>query len=492
MSLPTSQEEIESAESGRTYRPAALVILSLVAAVCVTAFESGMIYILLPRFSELFDVPASTTAWTITAFMLVAATAALVGGRLGDMYGRKQVLILVMLISALGSVISIFGGSMGAIIIGRGVQGVAGAIMPLCFGLAREALPRHKLGIGLGAMSGAGLVAGAGGSILAGRILDIWDWHVIFIFAGALAVIAALIAAVIIPASKRLSQLPKFDFVGALLLTPGLTAILYGLTQGPAWGWTSLPVVGLVASGILILAVWVMWELRQTDPLINLRVLGDRRVSLTIVATSVMGLGPSGALVIVLPLIMLAPVTLTVGLGLSATAAGSFAAVTAVVGFLISPVTGIVASKWGGRLTLAVGVSLYILTCVIIFFGYDSIAALVVAHVTLAGAACFSLTAYPKLITESVPEAVTSEITGVMLTAGSMFAAIGVSIGSVILSSSTADGTVFPTLGAIQACLSLFIACAVIVLVIVLAMGRSKIAPEAAEQGNPPVVAEVL
>ncbi|MFJ5956332.1 MFS transporter [Paenarthrobacter sp. NPDC092416] len=491
MSLPTSQDEIESAESTRSYRPSALVIFSLVAAVCVTAFESGMIYILLPRFGELFDVPASTTAWTVTAFMLVAATAALVGGRLGDMYGRKRVLIIVMLISALGSGISIFGDSMGAIIIGRGVQGVAGAIMPLCYGLAREALPRHKLGIGLGAMSGAGLVAGAGGSILAGRILDIWDWHVIFIFAGALAVIAAFIVAVSIPASKRFSQLPKFDLVGALLLTPGLTAVLYGLTQGPAWGWTSLPVVGLVASGVVVLAVWVRWELRQTDPLMNLRVLGDRRVSLTIVATSVMGLGPSGALVIVLPLIMLAPVTLAVGLGLSATAAGSFAAVTALVGFLISPLTGIVASKWGGRFTLVVGVSLYIVTCLIIFFGYNSIPAMVAAHITLAGAACFSLTAYPKLITESVPEEVTSEITGVMLTAGSMFAAIGVSIGSVILASSTTEGTPFPTLGAIQACLTLFIVCAVIVLGLVLAMGHSKVTPKAAEQSGAPELAEV-
>lgn len=100
----------------------ALVIAALVLAECVSAFEAGMIFIALPRFGEIFDAPASTTGWAVTAYMLVGATTALVGGRLGDMYGRKKVLIIAMLVSTLGSVISVFGDSMGAIIVGRGVQ----------------------------------------------------------------------------------------------------------------------------------------------------------------------------------------------------------------------------------------------------------------------------------------------------------------------------------------------------------------------------------
>jgi len=158
---------------------------------------------------------------------------------------------------------------------------VAGAIMPLCYGLAREALPSDKVALGVGYIGGAGLLAGSGGSLTAGRILDLRDWHLSFVFAAILAFVASAAVAVWIPASRRADEVPKFDVLGAVLLTPGLTAVLFGITQGSKWGWTSASVLGLIIGGIAILAVWTIWELRRSIPLINLRILTMPSVSLT-------------------------------------------------------------------------------------------------------------------------------------------------------------------------------------------------------------------
>ncbi|WP_280438142.1 MFS transporter [Nocardia carnea] len=474
MSVPSSRLTTGDSEGRPAFRSPALIIMSLVIAESVSAFEAGMIFIALPRFSEIFGAPASTTGWSVTAFMLVAATAALVGGRLGDMYGRKKVLIVVLLISALGSLISVFGDSMAAIIIGRGVQGAAGAILPLCYGLAREALPPNKVSIAVGFISGAVLLAGAGGSLIAGVLLDIADWHMIFIFAAVLAVVASAVAAFGLPGSGRSSDLPRFDYVGAVLMTPGLTAVLYGITRGSAWGWTDLRVVGLIVGGLGILAVWTLWELSQREPLVDLRVLANRRMSLNLIAVSALSLGPVGAIQIVIPMIMQSPTSLPVGLGMTATVTGLVAGVAALVGFTASPIAGAVAGRWGGRTAFLIGAGLFVVANLMIFVGHKSLPVMIGASAVGAVATAFAYTGYPKIVIESVPDSVTSVTTGVLSTARQAFSAVGVAIVSVMLSLSTVPGTTAPALSSFNLSMGWFIGCALIVAVICLFIGMPK------------------
>ncbi len=450
----------------------AMIVTALVLAESVSAFEAGMIFIALPRLGEIFDVPAATTGWAVTAYMLVAATTALVGGRLGDMYGRKKVLIIVMLVSTLGSVISVFGDSMAAIILGRGVQGAAGAILPLCYGLAREALPAEKVSLAVGFIGGAALLAGSGGSLIAGVLLDVADWHMIFLFAAVLAVVASVLAALALPGSTPLAELPRFDYVGALLLTPGLTALLYGLTQGPAWGWTSAGVVGLIVAGTAVLTAWTLWELGRRDPLVDLRVLANRRMALNMIALSVLALGPVGAIQLVTPMIMQSPTSLPVGLGISATATGLVAGVGAIVGFAASPIAGMVAGRWGGRTAFLLGAVLFVVANLMILVGHMSLPVMVGVFALGAVATAFAYTGYPKIVIESVPEDVTSVTTGVLSTARQAFSAVGVALVSVMLSLSTVPGTTAPTLASFNLAVAWFIGCAVVVAVLCLFIGR--------------------
>ncbi|MFD4407527.1 MFS transporter [Nocardia sp. NPDC058499] len=495
MSDPSSRSTTGDSGTTPAFRVPALIITALVLAESVSAFEAGMIFIALPRFSEIFGAPASTTGWSVTAYMLVAATTALVGGRLGDMYGRKKVLIIVMLISTLGSLISVFGDSMAAIIAGRGVQGVAGAILPLCYGLAREALPAQKVSIAVGFIGGAALLAGSGGSLIAGILLDIADWHMIFLFAAVLAVVASALAAFALPGSPASADLPRFDFVGAILMTPGLTALLYGLTQGPAWGWASFRVVGLIITGLAILAVWTFWELGRREPLVDLRVLANRRMSLNLIALSVLALGPVGAVQMVTPMILQSPTSLPVGLGMSATVTGLVAGVGALVGFAASPIAGAVAGRWGGRTAFLIGAALFVVANLMIFVGHKSLPVMVGVFAVGAVATAFAYTGYPKIVIESVPDSITSVTTGVLSTARQAFSAVGVAMVSVTLSLSTVPGTAAPALPSFNLAVGWFIGCALIVAAICLFIGRPQQSAPAAgdvatgEEGTAPSAA---
>ncbi|WP_082900181.1 MFS transporter [Rhodococcus phenolicus] len=472
MSDPARQAAAGVPDRATVPRSSFLVITALVLAECVSAFEAGMVFIALPRFGEIFGAPASTTGWAVTAYMLVAATTALVGGRLGDMYGRKRVLIIAMMVSILGSVISVFGDSMGAIILGRGVQGAAGAILPLCYGLAREVLPPAKVSLAVGYISGAALLAGSGGYFIAGVLLDVADWHMIFVFAAVLALVASAVAAFALPGTHTRGELPRFDYLGAALLTPGLVALLFGITQGPKWGWTSLGVVGLIGGGVVILAGWTVWELRQSDPLVNLRALASKRMALNLIAVSVLSLGPVGAVQIVTPLILQAPATLPVGLGASASMAGLVGGVGAIIGFAAAPVAGVVAGRWGGRSAFLVGAALFAVANLMILVGHKSMPVMIGVFVVGAVATAFAYTGYPKIVIESVPEDVTSVTTGVLATARQAFSAVSVAIVSVMLSLWTVPETTMPTTASLNLAVGWFIACSLIVVAICLFIGR--------------------
>lgn len=472
MSDPVSRLNVGNSGGSPGFRSPALIITALVLAECVSAFEAGTIFIALPRFSEIFGAPASTTGWAVTAFMLVAAATALVGGRLGDMYGRKKILVAVMLISVLGSLISVFGDSMAAIIVGRGVQGAAGAIMPLCYGLARETLPAPKVPIAVGFISGAALLAGSGGSLIAGVLLDVADWHMIFVLAAVLAVVASAVVAVVLPGSHTRSELPRFDYVGAILMTPGLIALLYGITQGPAWGWTSPAVIGLIVAGLGILAVWTYWELGRSEPLVDLRVLASKRMALNLIALSVLALGPAGAVQVVTPMILQSPSSLPVGLGMSATVTGLVAGIAALFGFAASPLAGAVAGRWGGRTAFLIGAVLFAVANLMILVGHKSLPVMMGVFAVAAVATAFAFTGYPKIVIESVPDNVTSVSTGILATARQAFSAVGVAIVSVMLSIWTVPGTTAPALSSFNMAAGWFIICSLIVAAICLFIGR--------------------
>src|SRR5205814_2976814 len=144
-----------------------LVILPLVLAELTCALESNMLYSALSSFYKIFNDPAGV-GWLITAFLLMSAAAAAVCGRLGDLFGRSRVLIIMLGIALTGSVMSALAPSLGWIVAGRTLQGASMAILPLCFGVVRENLPPQRVAFAVGVLGGTYTVGCAIGYVLGG------------------------------------------------------------------------------------------------------------------------------------------------------------------------------------------------------------------------------------------------------------------------------------------------------------------------------------
>src|SRR5439155_20925831 len=145
----------------------------------LSTLESGMMYVALPtiaaKFQNLGDV-----SWLITAFVLMQAGTAAVAGRLGDLMGRRRVLVWVLALCATGSAISAFSMQLGWIVIGRAIQGISGAVLPLCFGIARQSTPPRQLPVWVGVLISANIVSGALAFLIGGIIAQFGSWHWIF------------------------------------------------------------------------------------------------------------------------------------------------------------------------------------------------------------------------------------------------------------------------------------------------------------------------
>ncbi len=219
MSTVATVDRRPTTRSERRYernRPVWVVVAVLIAVEVISAFETSMMYAALPTFARVFEADASIVGWTVTAFLLVAAASAAVCGRLGDMYGRERVLIIVLICAALGSIISVAFGTLGGIIVGRAIQGVAGAILPLCIGLAREHLPAKKVPMAIALVSGSAVAAGAASLLVAGLLIDLGDWRYIFVVTAAYAVACIVLIEAVLPWRRRgAAERRQVDFVGA-------------------------------------------------------------------------------------------------------------------------------------------------------------------------------------------------------------------------------------------------------------------------------------
>ncbi|EME22154.1 mfs transporter [Rhodococcus triatomae BKS 15-14] len=431
-------------------RPAWVIVAVLVAVEIISAFETSMVYAAIPTFIAEFDSNAATVGWAVTAFLLVAAASAAVCGRLGDMYGRERVLIVLLLAAAVGSVISAVGDSIGSIIVGRAVQGVAGAILPLCIGLAREHLPAARVPVAVAVISGSAVAAGSASLLVAGVMLDHASWHMIFVVAAVYALGAVLLVAFVLPWRPPTGVREHVDYVGAVAFVPAIAAVLLGVNKSTTWGWTDSATLGLVGGGVVVLVFWVWWELRTTSPIVNMLQFRDRKFTLTMLATFAISIGPIGVTTMIIPIVLQSPTEAPFGLGLTPTNAGWLSFAGSMFGFVCTPISGRIAAAVGARVSMLVGSVLFLIGNALLLLTHDSVAGMMVMVVTVSVATAFAYTAMPNLLVEAVPEHATSEATGanaVVRTGGS---GIGVSIATMLLAN-TALATGLNTIAGLNA-----------------------------------------
>ncbi|EFC86244.1 MFS transporter [Parafrankia sp. EUN1f] len=432
------------------------IVLALAGAGVVVTIMGTVIVPLIPTLPALLHASSAADAsWAITATLLAGAVSMPVAGRLGDLHGKRRVLIACTWVMVAGSLLCALSSTLAPVTAGRALQGVGLAAVPLGISIMRDVLPPARLPGAIALMSSSFGVGGALGLPISALVAQAADWHALFwLCAGAGTAFAVLVRVVVPESPVRASG--RFDIVGALGLTTGLLALLLAITKGSSWGWGSATTLSLVGTAVVVLVLWGLFETRVTAPLVDLRASARRPVLLTNLCALVVGFAMY-AISLVAPQVLQLPGVTGYGLGQSMLAAGLWMAPGGLAMMAIAPLTARLTAARGPKVTLLVGTAV-LATAYLGGLGLLGSPAGVMAFtlVNNCGVA-FAYAAMPALIMSAVPPAHSASAN----TLNSLSRSIGMSTASavvaVILSHLTVPlgAATAPSLTGIRVCLIL-------------------------------------
>jgi EmrB/QacA subfamily drug resistance transporter len=424
------------------------VLLTLVLAGVAFSLSQTLVVPALPALAKEFDASPSAVSWVLTGFLVSASIWTPIIGKLGDLYGKGRMLTAVLALFSLGAVINALAGTIEVVIAGRVLQGVAGGVFPLAFGIVRDTFPREHIAGGLSIVSAIFGIGGGIGLPLSGVIVDNVDLQWLF-WINLIALPAAFAAHRLIPPSPPVHD-ARVDWLGAALLSGALAGILLGVSQASEWGWGSAANVGSIATGLALAIVFVAVERRVEQPLIDLRVLSQRAVAATNLTGFLVGVAMFSSFLI-MPQFAQTPEHAGYGFGFTVTQAGLLLMPTALAQLLAGPLATGLATRIGFRAVLSVGATLITASFFINTFAHNHPWELIVGGILLGSGITFAFASMANLIVEAVPQSEVGIATGintVMRTVGGSF---GAAAATAILTASELEELPLPTEGAYTA-----------------------------------------
>ncbi|NMO32898.1 MFS transporter [Streptomyces sp. GMY01] len=395
---------------------------------------------------QLLDTSPSNATWVLTSTLLSGAVATPIMGRLGDLYGKRRMLILSLAVMVVGALVSAFTSALLPMIAGRALQGFAMGAIPLGIGLMRDMLPREKLGSSMALMSSSIGVGGGLALPAAALVAQHTNWHALFYGAAGLGVLSIVLTLLTVPESPMRAE-GSFDLLGALGLSAGLVLFLLPITKGSDWGWSSATTLGLFAAAAAVLLLWGLLELRVAAPLVDLRTTARREVLLTNLASIMVGVA-FYVVSLVLPQLLQLPTATGYGLGRSMVVAGLCVAPLGLTMMFTAPVYARLSARYGPKVTLIIGL-------LIIAIGYGGGLGLmnaawqtVVTSLMLGAGIGLAYSSLPALIVGAVPASETGAANGL----NTLMRSIGTSVSSAVIGmvlANTADhvnGVAIPTM----------------------------------------------
>ncbi|WLW50570.1 MFS transporter [Streptomyces sp. YU58] len=399
----------------------------------VFAMLQSLIAPALPTVQHALHTSQSTATWVMTAYLLSASIFTPILGRVGDLIGKKRTLVVVLVTVAVGCLLAALAPSIGVLIVARVVQGVGGALLPLSFGIIRDEFAASEVSGSISNLSAVIAAGGGVGMVAAGPIVTALDFRWLFWIPVAVVVVVTLIAVRYVPESTNRAQ-GQVNWLGAVLLSAWLVAMLLPLSQAGVWGWGSARVLGLFAVAVVLFALWLYAEARSRTPLIDLRVMRLPAVWTTNTAAFLFGAGMY-AIWSFLPGFVQTPSSAGYGFGASVTAAGLLMLPMLVAMFLSGVLTGRLEPVLGAKTLLTAGAALGALACGFLALWHDEQwqIALVAGLFGLGIGLAFSSMA--NLIVGSVPADQTGAATGMNANIRTIGGSIGAAVTSVLVTS---------------------------------------------------------
>jgi EmrB/QacA subfamily drug resistance transporter len=398
-----------------------LAVLGL-AAMAFSVLQSLVIPVL-PDIGHELGVSQQAVTWVLTGYLLSASVATPILGRLGDMFGKRRILVITMTALAVGTVIAGLATTLPVLLVGRVAQGLGGALFPLSFGIIRDEFPAERVAGAIGFISATLGIGGGLGVILAGPIAARLGYHWLFWAPLPLIVLAAAGVQFLIPESPLRSG-GRVNLHCAVLLSAWLVVLLVGITEGPQWGWLSPAFAGtILAAGALFCAWWIA-EWRSDSPLVDVRMLIHPAVWRTNVVALAVGFGLYGSLTLI-PEILQAPHSVSYGFGVTVTDAGLFLLPQTVVVFVVGTLSGRIAAAIGSARAVLIGVLLAAGSFSLLAIGYTRVWQILTATIMLGAAVGLTYSGMPNVIVESVPAAQTGVATGMNANIRTLGSALG-------------------------------------------------------------------
>lgn len=311
--------------------------------------DSSIVNVAIPSMMNSFGVSSDSIEWVLTIYMLVLGVVVPMSGWLGDYMGYKKFYLLSLAVFTVGSAFCAFAWNVPSLTAARAIQAVGGGmIMPITMAMVYRITPREKIGKAMGMFGMIFVVAPAIGPTVGGYLVEYIDWRWIFTINIPIGVLGLVLGVLVIPEIKD-AHPGKFDWWGALTSAIALFCILFALSEGSNWGWTSLRTILLFYISIVFFGIFIYHQLTTEEPLLDLRIFKNLNYTMGNLLLIIITVGMYGVLFYI-------PIYLQSVRGIGALQAGLLMLPPALASALIMPVSGVLYDKIGPKVPVIIGI----------------------------------------------------------------------------------------------------------------------------------------
>jgi len=427
-------------QQGLNLKGNGIILLDMALMAMMVMFVEIMLVPALPIIAQEFPEDAHWVSWVLAAYMLVGAVATPLLGRMGDLYGKKRIMIIAMTVYLLGLIGCSFSWSIPSLIAFRAVQGVGMGMFSLAFGIVRDTFPTRTIPVAMGIISAMFSVGVSIGLLGGGFIVQTFSWRDCYY------IVTPLLALLVILAWKtikddKIESNSGLDLPGSTLLGASVFLLLLSLTQGEDWGYTNWKTLGMMAASIIGFASFITWEKRTATPIVRLKLLMNKGVLGANLVALFMGLSMF-LLFQTIPFFLRSPESLG-GFGIDdAFVIGLFMFPSALTQLFFAPAAGAWSKRIGADKILSIGMGISTLAIVMLIMWHEQDWQIWASQAVFGIGMGMSMVSLINVIAMSAPRAEFGIASGM----NTLFRVIGGSVGPVLAAAMMSSYAVMVTL----------------------------------------------